>query len=89
MPIMELCQSCEDPRCREAEVEKALPDWTPFAVPSDVAWQAVQRRRNLVRMVHMLADMARDDGLRAAATLLHETAELLRHRLIHSSPAEG
>lgn len=87
--LMDLCHTCQDNRCRELETETPLPDWSPFAAPSDGEWQAVQRRRNLVRMVHMLADMARDDGLRTAATLLHETAELLRQRLILPGPAEA
>jgi hypothetical protein len=50
--------------------ERPLPDWAPFAVPSDEVWRELQRRRNLISTVRALATAARDEGYTICAVLL-------------------
>jgi len=62
--------------------ERPLPDWAPFAVPSDEVWRELQRRRNLISTVRALATAARDEGYTICAVLLADTAERLVTALI-------
>lgn len=70
------------PRPRQPQMELPLPDYAPFAVPSDEVWRELQRRRNLVRMVETLAQSARDEGFPLSSQILRETAGKLRATLI-------
>ena len=70
------------PKPRQARMELPLPDYAPYAVPSDEVWRELQRRRNLVRMVETLAQSARDEGFPLSSQILGETACKLRAALI-------
>lgn len=72
----------EAPKPRQPHAEVPLPDYAPFAVPSDEAWRELQRRRHLVRVVENLAHSARDEGYPLSSRLLAETAVKLREFLI-------
>lgn len=71
-----------EPKPRQPQMELPLPDYAPFAVPSDEVWRELQRRRNLVRMVETLAQSARDEGFPLSSQILGETAGKLRAALI-------
>jgi hypothetical protein len=60
----------EAPKPRQPHAEVPLPDYAPFAVPSDEAWRELQRRRHLVRVVENLAHSARDEGYPLSSRLL-------------------
>jgi hypothetical protein len=71
-----------EPTLRQPKMELPLPDYAPFAVPSDEVWRELQRRRNLVRLVEALAQSARDEGFPLSGQILGETAGKLRAALI-------
>jgi hypothetical protein len=71
-----------EPKPRQPQMELPLPDYAPFAVPSDEVWRELQRRRNLVRMVETLAQSARDEGFPLSSQILSDTVGKLRAALI-------
>lgn len=62
--------------------EHPLPDWAPYAVPSDEMWRELQRRRNIIRILRELTNLARDEGYSTTAALLAETAARAQATLI-------
>jgi hypothetical protein len=64
--------------------EQPIPDWAPFAVPSDDVWRELQRRRNIIRILQELTNLARDEGYSITASLLAETAARAQATLIRS-----
>lgn len=73
------------PRQDGGSQEQPIPDWAPFAVPSDEVWRDLQRRRNLIKMVRALSATARDEGYMTSASVLEETASRLALTLIDQS----
>jgi hypothetical protein len=74
--------------CSRAGGEQPIPDWAPFAVPSDEVWRELQRRRNIIRILRELTNMARDEGYSITASLLAETASRAQATLIQAHGAE-
>jgi hypothetical protein len=64
--------------------EHPIPDWAPFAVPSEEIWRELQRRRNIIRMLRELTNLARDEGYSRTAALLAETAARAQATLIRN-----
>lgn len=64
--------------------EHPLPDWAPYAAPSDEVWRELQRRRNIIRILRELTNLARDEGYSITAALLAETAARAQATLIRS-----
>ena len=64
--------------------ERPIPDWAPFAVPSDEIWRELQRRRNIIRILQELTNLARDEGYTITAGLLAETTARAQATLIRS-----
>lgn len=75
--------------CSPAGGEHPIPDWAPFSVPSDEVWRELQRRRNIIRILRELTNLARDEGYSITASLLAETAARAQATLIQGHGAQG